>query len=813
MKPQVWDILEDVIKDHPVLLNRAPTLHRLGIQAFEPVLVEGRAIKLHPLVCSAFNADFDGDQMPVHVPLSIAAQVEARFLMLSTNNILKLSDGKPIVSPTQDMVIGSYYLTQEKPGAKGEGRYFTSPDEAKMAYQVGDIDLQARINVRVKKEIDGMVYKEILPITTGKIIFNEAIPQTLGFVERKEPRDALKFEIDFLVGKKQLSQIVERCFKQQGATAVSMVLDKIKALGFKYSTLGAITTSVFDMQIPGSKQEILDKAEKEVLAIERRFERGLMTENERYEETVNVWAKATKDVADNLEENFKKFDKFNPIWMMADSGARGSMQQIKQLSGMRGLMNDPTGKVIEIPVKSSFREGLSVLEYFISSHGARKGGADTALKTADSGYLTRRLVDVAHDVIVKEEDCGDTRGFTVTPVKDSAGAIIETLKERIAGRFSIDAIADPATGEVLVEADTLISEDDAARIEKAGITSVKIRSVLTCKAKQGICAKCYGANMSSWRKVKVGEAVGIIAAQSIGEPGTQLTMRTFHTGGIATNADITQGLPRVEELFEARDPKGKAVVSTISGQVTVEEIKESAMKLIKVTNADSVAEFKIPSTAKLLVKTGDRIEAGDPFMAGSIYPQDTLRTKGVQGVQESMIREVQSAYRSNGVNIQDKHIEVIVRQMLRKVRITEPNDTNFLLNEVVDLNKMEEENERVLEEGGTPASAKRILLGITKSSLATESFLSAASFQETTRVLVDAAIRSKVDRFVGLKENVIIGKLIPAGTGMKLYRNVTLENTVDDNGPDGGMDEKPLLLDDYDDSDLIGTETADADAE
>ena len=489
------------------------------------------------------------------------------------------------------------------------------------------------------------------------------------------------------------------------------------------------------------------------------------------------------------------------------------MQQIKQLSGMRGLMNDPTGKVIEIPVKSSFREGLSVLEYFISSHGARKGGADTALKTADSGYLTRRLVDVAHDVIVKEEDCGDTRGFTVTPVKDSAGAVIETLKERIAGRFSIDAIVDPATGEVLVEADTLISEDDAARIEKAGITSVKIRSVLTCKAKQGICAKCYGANMSSWRKVKVGEAVGIIAAQSIGEPGTQLTMRTFHTGGIATNADITQGLPRVEELFEARDPKGKAVVSTISGQVTVEDLKDSAMKLIKVNNGESVAEFKIPSAAKLLVKTGDRIEAGDPFMAGSIYPQDTLRTKGVQGVQESMIREVQSAYRSNGVNIQDKHIEVIVRQMLRKVRITEPNDTGFLLNEVVDLNKMEEENERVLEEGGTPASAKRILLGITKSSLATESFLSAASFQETTRVLVDAAIRSKVDHFVGLKENVIIGKLIPAGTGMKLYRNVTLENTADDNGPDDGMDEKPLLLDDYDDSDLIGTETADADAE
>ena len=803
VKPQVWDILEDVIKDHPVLLNRAPTLHRLGIQAFEPVLVEGRAIKLHPLVCSAFNADFDGDQMPVHVPLSIAAQVEARFLMLSTNNILKLSDGKPIVSPTQDMVIGSYYLTQEKPGAKGEGRYFTSCDEAKMAYQVGDIDLQARINVRVTKEIDGMVYKEIIPITTGKVIFNEAIPQTLGFVDRKEPRDMLKFEIDFLVGKKQLSQIVERCFKQQGATAVAGVLDKIKALGFKYSTLGAITTSVFDMQIPGDKQKILDDAENQVLKIEKNYKRGLMTDEERYAETVKVWEKATNDVAQNLEDNFKNFDKFNPIWMMADSGARGSMQQIKQLSGMRGLMNDPTGKVIEIPVKSSFREGLSVLEYFISSHGARKGGADTALKTADSGYLTRRLVDVAHDVIVKEDDCGDTRGFEVRALKDSAGAVIETLKERVAGRFSINAITDPATGEEIVAADTLISEDDAERIEKAGIASVRIRSVLTCKAKSGICAKCYGANMSSWNKVKVGEAVGIIAAQSIGEPGTQLTMRTFHTGGIATNADITQGLPRVEELFEARDPKGKATVAGIGGTVTVEE--SGAMHVVRIENAaqNATAEFKIPQSAKLLVNTGDVVEAGDPLMVGSIYPQDTLRTKGVQGVQESMIREVQSAYRSNGVNIQDKHIEVIVRQMLRKVRIIEPNDTNFLLNEVVDLHKMEEENERVLEEGGTPASAKRILLGITKSSLATESFLSAASFQETTRVLVDAAIRSKTDHFSGLKENVIIGKLIPAGTGMKCYRNVTLENADDELQKQPLEVEKPLFIDDYDDSDIV----------
>ena len=799
-KSQIWDILEEVIKDHPVLLNRAPTLHRLGIQAFEPVLVEGRAIKLHPLVCSAFNADFDGDQMPVHVPLSIAAQVEARFLMLSTNNVLKLSDGKPILSPTQDMVIGSYYLTQVKPGAKGEGRVFKNEEEAKMAYQVGDIDLQAKIEVRVTKEIDGCVYKKRLPVTVGRIIFNESLPQDLGFCKRETPEDMLEFEVNHIngwnpIGKKQLSQIVERCFKLKGSTVVSKVLDKIKATGFKYSTIGAITTSVFDMKISDNKKELLKAAEDEVHAIEKRFRRGMLTEDERYEETVNVWAKTTKDVSDDLEKNFRETDKSNPIWMMADSGARGSMQQIKQLSGMRGLMNDPTGKVIEIPVKSSFREGLSVLEYFISSHGARKGGADTALKTADSGYLTRRLVDVAHDVIVKEDDCGDTRGFAVKAVRDSAGAIIETLKERIAGRFSVADIVDK-NGEILVARDTLITEDDAARIEKAGIEEVKIRSVLTCKAKQGVCAKCYGANMSSWNKVKIGEAVGIIAAQSIGEPGTQLTMRTFHTGGIATNADITQGLPRVEELFEARTPKGKATVTTLKGVVSIKENDEKTMKIITVTGADNTLDYKIPNTAKLLVSEGDTVEAGDPLMVGSIYPQDTLRTKGVQGVQESMIREVQSAYRSNGVNIQDKHIEVIVRQMLRKVRITEPNDTNLLLNEVVDLNRMEEENERVLEEGGMPANGKRILLGITKASLATESFLSAASFQETTRVLVDAAIRSKIDHFVGLKENVIIGKLIPAGTGMKCYRNITLEKT-NAASDQPVVEEKPLLFDDY----------------
>ena len=802
-KSQIWDVLEEVIKDHPVLLNRAPTLHRLGIQAFEPVLVEGRAIKLHPLVCSAFNADFDGDQMPVHVPLSIAAQVEARFLMLSTNNVLKLSDGKPILSPTQDMVIGSYYLTSVKPGALGEGKCFKDCEEAKMAYQVGEVALQAKINVRVSKEIDGCVYKKILPVTVGRIIFNEAIPQDLGFCKRETAEDMLEFEVNHIngwnpIGKKQLSQIVAKCFKLQGSTAVSKVLDKIKALGFKYSTIGAITTSVFDMQISGNKKILLQKAEDEVHAIEKRFRRGLMTEDERYQETVDVWAKTTKDVSDDLEENFKKSDKFNPIWMMADSGARGSMQQIKQLSGMRGLMNDPTGKVIEIPVKSSFREGLSVLEYFISSHGARKGGADTALKTADSGYLTRRLVDVAHDVIINEDDCGDTRGFVVKAIVDSAGAVIEGLKERIAGRFSVtDIIAKD--GEIIVPADTLISEDDAERVVKAGVTEVRIRSVLTCKAKRGVCAKCYGANMSSWNKVKIGEAVGIIAAQSIGEPGTQLTMRTFHTGGIATNADITQGLPRVEELFEAREPKGRATVATISGTVTVKDNEAQTMKIVTVTDGENSMDYKIPSKAKLLVKDGDTIQSGDPLMVGSIHPQDTLATKGVQGVQESMIREVQSAYITNGVHIQDKHIEVIVRQMLRKVRITEPNDTSLLLNEEVDLSRFEEENERVvMEDLGIPARGKRILLGITKASLATESFLSAASFQETTKVLVDAAIRSKIDHFTGLKENVIVGKLIPAGTGMKCYRDISLEK-VEATSEQPAMEEKPLLFEEYED--------------
>ncbi|MDR2266333.1 MAG: DNA-directed RNA polymerase subunit beta' [Christensenellaceae bacterium] len=781
-KPIVWDILEEVIKDHPVLLNRAPTLHRLGIQAFEPVLVEGRAIKLHPLVCSAFNADFDGDQMAVHVPLSIASQVEARFLMLSTNNILKLSDGKPIVSPTQDMVIGAYYLTQDKEGAKGEGRMFSSPDEAKMAYQLGQIELQARIKVRLIRNIEGSEIRKIVPITVGKILFNEAIPQDLGFVPRETKEDMMNYEIDFLVGKKQLSQIVERCFKLKGSTAVAAVLDKIKVIGFKYSTIGAVTASVFDMQIPSDKGAVLEEAEKAVLEREKQYMRGLLTNEERYNETVSIWKDATDKVEKHLEENFKNFDKFNPIWMMADSGARGSMQQVKQLSGMRGLMSDPTGKVIEIPVKSSFREGLSVLEYFISSHGARKGGADTALKTADSGYLTRRLVDVAHDVIIKEIDCEDSRGFVVRDIVDAVGRKIEGLEERIAGRYALKDVVDPETGEIIVAADNLIDEDLAKKVAKAGVKEVTIRSILTCKAKQGVCAKCYGVNMSSWNVVKLGEAVGIIAAQSIGEPGTQLTMRTFHTGGVASGTDITQGLPRVVELFEARKPKGEAIITDIKGVVSITKddtiIDEPEdVYIVTVTSDDEtcVASYKIPRNAKIIVTNEQLLEAGDPITVGSISPQDILRTKGVHGVQESMIREVQAAYRSNGVHINDKHIEVIVRQMLRKVRISDPKDTNLLMNELVEINRIEEENERVLEENGMPAMVTRVLLGISKAALATASFLSAASFQETARVLTDAAIKAKTDNLVGLKENVIIGKLIPAGTGLKDYRNINVE--------------------------------------
>ena len=765
-KPQVWDILENVIKDHPVMLNRAPTLHRLGIQAFEPVLVEGRAIKLHPLSCGAFNADFDGDQMAVHVPLSIEAQAEARILMLSTNNILKLSDGKPIVSPTQDMVIGSYYLTIIKPGAKGEGKAFRSENEAIMAYRCGDVALQARVYIRVQREIDGKLVTNRLYTTVGRWIFNTAVPQDLGFVDRTVKGKELALEIEEVVGKKQLSKIVDACFKHKGATATAEVLDNIKALGFKYSTIGAITTSVFDMHIPADKQEIIREAEEKVVNIEKKYRRGLLTEEDRYNATIKTWSAA----ADQVEESLKKaLDDFNPIWMMANSGARGSMKQIRQLAGMRGLMSDPSGRTIELPVKSNFREGLSVLEYFISSHGGRKGLADTALKTADSGYLTRRLVDVSQDVIVREQDCGDTHGVYVTAITDGVSTI-EKLSDRIDGRFTIEPVVNPQTGEVIVEADTMISPDKAVEIEKAGITKVLIRSVLTCKTRHGVCAKCYGKNMASGNPVKLGEAVGIIAAQSIGEPGTQLTMRTFHTGGVATGDDITQGLPRVEELFESRKPKGQAVIAEQAGKV----IREENDRKIRIVGDDNEEkEYPIAFGAKIKVQNGDFVEPGTPLTQGSINPQDMLRVKGIKGVQDYLTKEVQSAYRLSGVEINDKHIEVIVRQMLRKVKIESQGDTNMLPGTMVDIFNYEDENERVLEAGGVPATAKRTLLGITKAALATESFLSAASFQETARVLTEAAIKNKIDPLLGLKENVIIGKLIPAGTGMKIYKNIT----------------------------------------
>ena len=741
---KVWDVLEDVIKDHPVLLNRAPTLHRLSIQAFEPVLIEGRALKLHPLACTAFNADFDGDQMAVHVPLSVAAQAEARYLMLASNNILKLSDGKPVVSPTQDMVMGSYYLTIDKEGAKGEGKYFSDPDEAIMAYQVGEIELQSIINVRVKKEFKGEPVSGIVKTTVGRIIFNEAIPQDLGFTKRETKEDALKYEIDFLVGKKQLSQIVERCFKLKGTTPTAELLDKIKALGYKYSTIGAITTSIFDMHIPKEKPEIIHAAEQKVVEIEDMYENGFITDDERYKQVVAVWKEATDEVTDKLQGTLSKF---NPIWMMADSGARGSMKQIRQLSGMRGLMSDPSGKTIELPVKSCFREGLSVLEYFISSHGGRKGLADTALKTADSGYLTRRLVDVSQDVIVREEDCCDgskPQGVWVTAITgDKKEEIIEKLEDRIAGRWSIDDVVNPATGEVIVPADTMITDDQAKAISAAGIEKVYVRSILTCKSKHGVCAKCYGKNMANGRPVNLGEAVGVIAAQSIGEPGTQLTMRTFHTGGVASGEDITQGLPRIEELFEARKPKGVALVCEVNGIVSVVEGENKREIVVSGANGE-VKTYQVAKNARLKVKDGDAVEAGSILTEGSVYPQDLLRTKGIKAVQEYLVKEVQSVYRMQGVEINDKHVEIIVRQMLRKVKVEDAGDTNMLPGELVDIFRFDDENMEALEKGGRPAAAKRTLLGITKASLATDSFLAAAAFQETSRVLTDAAIKNKV---------------------------------------------------------------------
>ncbi|HEY8424274.1 MAG TPA: DNA-directed RNA polymerase subunit beta' [Clostridia bacterium] len=778
-KSEVWDVLEEVIKDHPVLLNRAPTLHRLGIQAFEPVLVEGRAIKLHPLVCTAFNADFDGDQMAVHVPLSLEAQAEARFLMLSTNNILKLSDGKPVMTPTQDMVIGCYYLTIVKKGAKGEGRYFMDPDEAVMAYETKEIELQALIHVRIHKEIDGKKMSRIIDTTVGRIIFNSAIPQDLGFVKRDSIDSLFELEVNFLVTKKDLQEIVYRTFKKKGATETSKVLDKIKDLGFKYSTISGVTASIFDMHIPAKKQEIIEQAEQAVIKREREYERGIITSQEKSKHVIDIWNKATAQVTDEL---MKALDEFNPIFMMANSGARGNKNQIRQLCGMRGLMTNPNGKIIETPVRSSFREGLTVLEYFISSHGGRKGLADTALKTADSGYLTRRLVDVSQDVIVREEDCfaalGEKpKGMVVREIEG-----IETLKDRILGRFTIDPIVNPKDGKVIIGADEMITEEAADEIVKAGIKEVYIRTVLTCRSRQGVCAKCYGRDMAGMEKVKIGEAVGIIAAQSIGEPGTQLTMRTFHTGGVAAADDITQGLPRVEELFEARIPKGAAIMSEIGGKISIVKTANKTEVVVKSPDGEQ-AVYEIPYDAKLrqeiveLAEQGGSIQPGDALTEGPINPSTLLRTKGVRGVQEYLLSEVQSVYRMQGVEINDKHIEIIIRQMLKKVRIETSGSTEFIPGELVDIFTFEDTNKKALMEGGEPASAKRILLGVTKAALATDSFLSAASFQETARVLTDAAIKKKVDPLIGLKENVIIGKLIPAGTGMKIYRNIAPEET------------------------------------
>ena len=796
---RVWDVLEDIIKEHPVLLNRAPTLHRLGIQAFEPILVEGRALKIHPLVCTAYNADFDGDQMAVHIPLSVEAQAEARFLMLSVNNMLKPQDGKPVVSPTQDMVMGMYYLTIIQPGAKGEGSVFADENEAVMAYQLGYVALQAKVKVRRTGEFNGKRISKTIDTTVGRIILNQSIPQDLGYVDRTDEEHCLDLEIEFTVDKKQLSKIIERCFQRYDTTKTAAMLDEIKRLGFMYSTKGAITVSVSDMTVPEEKPALLAKADEKVSQIQSLYNRGLLSNAEREKEVIAVWDRTTKEVTDALMNGL---DEFNPIYMMATSGARGSTNQIRQLAGMRGLMADPSGKIIELPIRANFRDGLTVLEFFISSHGARKGLADTALRTADSGYLTRRLVDVSQDVIVREEDCfaeaGEPiRGITVSDIKNG-NEIIEPLVDRLVGRTSVETLVHPETGEVLVESNQMITQDMANAIVEAGFEEVQVRSVLTCRAKHGVCSKCYGANLANGQPVNIGEAVGIIAAQSIGEPGTQLTMRTFHTGGVASAEDITQGLPRVEELFEARKPKGSAVITEISGKVSIQENKKK--REVTVTNDDGESEtYLIPFGSRMKVREGDILEAGQELTEGPVNPHDILKIKGIKGVQNYLAREVQAVYRLQGVEINDKHIEVIVRQMLRKVKIEQAGDTDLLPGEMVDVHRFESENERVIQEGGQTASAKYVLLGITKASLATDSFLSAASFQETTRVLTEAAIKGKTDPLLGLKENVIIGKLIPAGTGLKRYRDLEVkkENTRDysEDILYTSEDETPLFVD------------------
>ena len=822
METAVWDVLEDVIKEHPVMLNRAPTLHRLGIQAFEPILVEGKAIKLHPLVCTAFNADFDGDQMAVHLPLSVEAQAESRFLMLSPNNLLKPSDGGPVAVPSQDMVLGIYYLTQQRPGAKGEGKYFKNPNEALLAYTNGIVTLQSKIKVRFSKKLaDGTELSKVVDTSVGRILFNEIIPQDLGYVDRSVPGNELLPEIDFLVKKKQCKQILEKVINVHGLSRTAEVLDDVKAIGYKYSTIAAMTVSIADMTIPASKADLIAQAQATVDKISRNYRRGLATNEERYKEVIKTWQKTdeqlTKDLIDGL-------DQYNNIFMMADSGARGSNQQIKQLAGMRGLMADTTGHTIELPITSNFREGLDVLEYFISAHGARKGLSDTALRTADSGYLTRRLVDVSQDLIIREVDCCEGKdeipSMEITAFEEGKKnaekkEVIESLKDRITGRYIAEDIVDPDTGEIVVAKNRMVTPKRAEAVmgvlNKTGRKSVKIRTVLTCKCMHGICAKCYGANMATGQAVQVGEAVGIIAAQSIGEPGTQLTMRTFHTGGVA-GGDITQGLPRVEELFEARKPKGLAIITEIPGVVEVRDTKKKREIIVTDQQEGISKTYLIPYSSNILVMDGEVLSAGDRLTGGSLNPHDILKIKGVRAVQDYMLREVQRVYRLQGVEINDKHIEIIVRQMLKKIHVEESGDSGLLPGINMDILEFMDMNEKLEAEGKAPATGKQIMLGITKASLATDSFLSAASFQETTKVLTEAAICGKTDHLRGLKENVLIGKLIPAGTGMKRYRNVKLDT---ENGQPAISDDDPAVLDIRDEideelpdeiSDFVGSE-------
>ena len=818
LQPEVWDVLEDVIKEHPVMLNRAPTLHRLGIQAFEPILVEGKAIKLHPLVCTAFNADFDGDQMAVHLPLSVEAQAECRFLLLSPNNLLKPSDGGPVAVPSQDMVLGIYYLTQERPGAIGEGKAFHSVNEAVLAYENGALTLQTRIKVRVTKKMpDGTVLSSVEESTLGRFLFNEILPQDLGFVDRTIPGNELKLEVDFHVGKKGLKQILEKVINTHGATKTAEVLDDIKSMGYKYSTRAAMTVSISDMTVPPEKPELIRKAQETVDKITRNYKRGKITEEERYKEVVETWketdAVLTKALLDGL-------DKYNNIYMMADSGARGSDKQIKQLAGMRGLMADTTGHTIELPIKSNFREGLDVLEYFMSAHGARKGLSDTALRTADSGYLTRRLVDVSQELIIRETDCsenGEIPGMEVRAFTDGK-ELIESLEERITGRFAAETICDK-DGNVIVKANHMITPKRAAAVVKYGVDKdgkpfekVRIRTALTCRSRIGVCAKCYGANMATGEAVQVGETVGIIAAQSIGEPGTQLTMRTFHTGGVA-GGDITQGLPRVEELFEARKPKGLAIVTEIAGNATINDMKKKREIIVSNPETGDTKTYLIPFDSRIKIMDGSYVEAGDALTEGSINPHDILKIKGVRSVQDYLLQEVQRVYRLQGVEINDKHIEMIVRQMLKKIRVEDNGDSDFLPGTLVDILEFEDINKQLVEEGKAPAEGKQVLLGITKASLATNSFLSAASFQETTKVLTEAAIKGKIDPLLGLKENVIIGKLIPAGTGMKRYRDVKLNTDLKDEDSLSVSEEEDDIMDIDDDEETLDLDEVSDDIE